>query len=122
MENFSTTNSSSKIKKQNKDNNWVSLKQESDQDRKQSIQSHKQMGPFKSNEIIRQIHTVNRKKRNLKGIIEDETGHQGMMEPELWNNPIEILRQERLKRERARKNRILKEKERLKMLDIEEIR
>ena len=37
------------------------------------------------------------------------------------NNPIEILRQERLKRERMRQQKVQKEKDKLKVLDHEDI-
>lgn len=99
--------------------------------------------PLRSTEIIRNIQTVNREKRFQSGrfikikscddIHNNPTSNQGEdtqnrphykweTSAPFYVNPIETLRQERLKRERMQQQRIEKEKDKLKVLDLEEIR
>lgn len=91
--------------------------------------------PLRSNEVIRNIHTVKREKRlprdkfykikscdDIHGSPAKDTGRETNNKVIYnWNqsvpfqsNPIEMLRQERLRRERMRMERIQREKDKLK--------
>ena len=98
---------------------------------------------LRSNEIIRNIHTVKRGKRiqedkfykvkswddiissplkHLRSEINNKVQYNWDIGNQFFSNPIEILRQERLRREKMRQQRIQKEKDKLKELDHEDIR
>lgn len=101
--------------------------------------------PLRSNEIIEHIHTINREKRvckpkfgkvksfkelnlNFKEVnigsneIKNRINYDFDKDSHFFTNPIEILRQERLKREKIRKIKIQKEREKLNILEALDIR
>ena len=99
--------------------------------------------PLRSNEIIRNIYTVKRGKRiqedkfykikswddnfssplkHLRSQTNNKVQYNWDIGNQFFSNPIEILRQERLRREKMRQQRIQKERDKLKVLDHEDIR
>lgn len=82
-------------------------------------------GGLRSTELIRNIHTVKRDKRipknkfyKLKSCDDLHSGPLKIQRSEsnhpFFNDPIEVLRQERLRRERIRQEKLQREKEKLK--------
>ena len=152
IETISTTFSSSKkqratsIKNQNTQNKNEWIKDNTSRENLSDSKLKRQNGVhylLRSNEIIRNIHTVKRDKRiqedkfykikswddilssplkHLRSQKNNKVQYNWDIGNQFFSNPIEILRQERLKREKMRQQRIQKEKDKLKELDHEDIR
>lgn len=152
LETFSTTFSSSKNQKMttvnqpNIERRAESIKgtasrensSDSKVNRSKTIHNH-----LRSNEIIKNIHSLKRDKRmqkdkfykvkscddildsplkQLRSQMNSKVQYNWDVKNQFFANPIEMLRQERLKRETLRHQRIQKEKDKLKVIDHEDIR
>lgn len=152
VETFSTTFSSSKnqkaniAKQQNIGRKAEFIKDNASRENSSDSKFQRQSGihyPLRSNEIIRNIHTVKRDKRmqkdkfhkvkscddihdsplnQLRSQMNNRVQYNWDLNNQFFTNPIEMLRQERLKREKLRHQRIQKEKDKLKVIDHDDIR